>query len=419
MTSVHRSDLPAFVPGHSTIDPADLRRLVRELAPQTVDRYRWLHRHPELSFEERETSRFIADMLRTIDGVEEVSSPTPTSVVAAIQGTAPGDRETGNVGPARVIALRADIDALAVQEETGLEYASEVPGVMHACGHDGHVAILLSVASVLSGLRSRFRGEVRLLFQHAEEQPPGGARGLVAAGVLRGADAVVGLHLIAQLPTGSLALSSGPLMACSNTFSIRVTGAGGHGAYPHETVDPVAIGAQIVTNLQHIASRTVDPIASAVVSVTRFVADNQPNVIPSTVELGGTTRAFDADVRADVLRRLEQIATGVATAHGAIAEVTIEEGYPVLVNDGPLTEVVRAVLAAGLPDVALVEQHQEMGVDDFAVLASQVPGCFFNVGAGDPTWESSAPHHHPSFHIDERALPIGVEALTVVALGLL
>jgi amidohydrolase len=181
----------------------------------------------------------------------------------------------------------------------------------------------------------------------------------------------------------------------------------------------VAIGAQIVTNLQHIASRTVDPIASAVVSVTRFVADNQPNVIPSTVELGGTTRAFDADVRADVLRRLEQIATGVATSHGAIAEVTIEEGYPVLVNDGPLTEVVRAVLAAGLPDVALVDQHQEMGVDDFAVLASQVPGCFFNVGAGDPTWESSAPHHHPSFHIDERALPIGVEALTVVALGLL
>jgi amidohydrolase len=405
----------------SSIDAAEVRRRAQELAPRTVELYRWLHRHPELSFQEHDTARFIIQTLKAIDGVEQVESPTPTSVRAAIRGgSSPegGGAAEGGLDSC-VIALRADIDALAIDEQTGLEHASERPGVMHACGHDGHVAILLSVAQLLAGLRTNFAGEVRLLFEHAEEQPPGGAREFVAVGAMEGVDAVVGLHLNAQMPTGSIAASSGVVLASGDMFTIRVEGAGGHGAYPHETVDPVAIGAQIVTNLQHITSRTVDPMASAVVSVTRFLADSPRNVIPSSVELAGTIRALDADVRTAVLQRLERIATGVAVAHGAAVEVAIQEGYPVLVNDLRVTEVVRAAVAAGYSDCALVEQLPEMAIDDFSVLASEAPGCYFFVGAGDPVWERSFPHHHARFRIDEQSLPIGVAVLSHVALALL
>ena len=407
--------------GSSRADAATVRRLAQELAPWTLDLYHWLHRHPELSFQEHETARFITRTLKAIEGVEDIHSPTPTSVQAEVKGdlsSEGGDRfDSGRASP--LVALRADIDALAVDEQTDLAYASERPGVMHACGHDGHAAILLSVARLLADLRTNFAGTARLLFQHAEEQVPGGARELVAAGAMEGVEAVLGLHLIAQIPTGSVALSSGVVLAAGDMFTVRIEGAGGHGAYPHETVDPIAIGAQIVTNLQHITSRTVDPLASAVVSVTRFVADSPPNVIPSSVELGGTIRALDAHVHTAIARELKRIATLVASAHGATAHVAVQEGYPILVNDPSLTEVTRAAIAEGGFDVSLLEQRPEMGLDDFSVLVSEVPGCYFYVGARDPAWKRSFPHHHARFRVDARSLPIGVEVMSHAALAVL
>ncbi len=369
----------------------------------TADAVAWrrhLHAYPELSFHEHETARFVVETLGSFGGLE-LEQPTPTSVVARLHGERPG----------RTLALRADMDALPIQEESGVEFASHADGVMHACGHDGHTAMLLAVARLLVAQRAELAGEIRFLFQHAEEVPPGGAAELVAAGVLDGVDAVIGAHLMSTLEVGKVAAIEGPCSAAADTFSVRIHGRGGHAAFPHQTVDPIAVSAQAISSLQHIAARTTSPLDSVVVSVTRIAGGTADNIIPETVQLGGTVRAYREEVRRGTRDAMARILDGVTAAHGATVEFDYVDGYAPVVNDARLAAVVRE--AAG--DRA-VEMEPMMAGEDFSAYLRAAPGCFFFVGAGG---EGAFPHHHPRFTVDEEALPVGIETFVRTTLRLL
>jgi amidohydrolase len=283
---------------------------------------------------------------------------------------------------------------------------------MHACGHDAHTAILLAVARTLVERRDELAGEVRLVFQHAEELPPGGAKELVAAGVVDGADAVLGCHVFSKVPAGKVAVPVGPFMAAPDTFALEVRGRGGHAAMPHSAADPVVAAAQIVAGLQQIVSREVDPIKRAVVSVTRIHAGNADNVIPETVELGGTVRTFDAAVQAQVREALERIATGVAAAHRCEATLAYTEGYAATVNDAEAA----ALVAGNVDPGRLVEIEPIMGGEDFSAYGAVAPACFFVVGAGG---EDAFPHHHPRFTIDESAIGVAIDVFVRTAVDFL
>jgi amidohydrolase len=376
-----------------------------ELEQQAIAWRRHLHANPELSFEEVETSGFVEETLRGFDGLE-LSRPTPTSVVATLGGARPG----------KVLALRADIDALPIQEETGLEFASTRPGVMHACGHDGHTAMLLATAKTLAERRDDLAGEVRFLFQHAEELLPGGASQLVAAGVMDGVDLVVGAHLASIKDVGKVGCPAGPLAAAADTFSSEIRGRGGHAAAPHRAVDPVAVAAQVVTNLQHLVSRTVDPIKSAVVSVTRIHAGTADNIIPESVELGGTVRTFDREVRASVRDGLERVFRGVTEAHGAEFSLDYVDGYAPVVNDADAAALVESAARAELGDDAIMAAEPIMGGEDFSAYLAKAPGAFFWVGAGS---DDAYPHHHPRFVLDEASFRSGIAVFVRTALDYL
>jgi len=378
--------------------PADLEQ-------QAIAWRRHLHAHPELSFQEEETSRYVEETLRSFDGLE-LTRPTPTSVVASLQGTRPG----------KVLALRADMDALPIQEESGLEFASTRPGVMHACGHDGHTAMLLAAARLLSARREDLAGEIRFVFQHAEEKPPGGARQLVDAGVMEGVDLVLGAHLASMKDVGKVGCRPGPIAAAADTFSAEIRGRGGHAAAPHRALDPVVVAAQVVTNLQQLVSRSVDPLASAVVSVTRFHAGTADNIIPEAVELGGTVRTFDPAVRESLREGMERVFRGVTDAHGATFTLDYVEGYAAVINDEEAAALVKAAARAELGEDAIMETEPIMGGEDFSAYLEQAPGAFFWVGAGS---EDAVPHHHPRFTVDESALRPGIAVFARAALDYL
>ena len=351
---------------------------------------RHLHRHPEVSFEEHETSAWIAARLSEF-GVE-VTRPTETSVLGRV-----GD------GSGPVVALRADIDALPIHEESGVEFASSRPGAMHACGHDGHTAMLLGAARELAS--SEVAGEVRFIFQHAEEIAPGGARDLVAAGVMEGVDFVYGCHLWTPLAYGKVAAVPGDWMAAADFFRVRISGRGGHAGLPHTAVDVVAAASAFVGQLQHVVSRRIDPLQPAVVTVGSFHAGDAPNVLPGLAELSGTSRSFSPDVRERIPKLLEEIGHGVCAAHGATFELEYVWGYKPVVNDAAATSLVRSVVRGELAELDPI-----MGGDDFSAYLEAAPGCYAFVGAG-----GEFPHHHPRFVIDERALAIGTRMHVDVA----
>ncbi|WP_290589058.1 M20 family metallopeptidase [Alicyclobacillus sp.] len=383
----------------------DLRALVESVQEDVVRWRRHLHMNPELSFQEEKTSQFVYDTLASF-GAYELSRPTKTSVVARLIGKEPGP----------VLALRADMDALPITEENTFEFVSKNPGVMHACGHDGHTAILLGVAKALAGLKDQIRGEVRFFFQHAEELFPGGAEEMVKAGVTEGVDAVVGAHLWASERVGKVLVKAGALMAAPDAFYITIQGKGGHAAHPNETVDPIVIGAQVVLNLQHIASRNVDPLDPIVVSVCQFHGGTAHNIIPNSVELVGTVRTLNPALRDRVPELMERIIRGVTEAHGAQYTFRYERGYRPVLNDEAVTDKVRAALIEAFGDEGVQEAKPTMGGEDFSAFQAAVPGTFFFIAAGNPDKGIVYPHHHPRFTVDEDALPIGVEAfLNIVA----
>jgi amidohydrolase len=376
-----------------------------ELEQQAIAWRRHLHAHPELSFQEHETSAFLFELIGGMEGVE-LERPTETSIVATLR--------TGRPGP--TLALRADIDALPIEEETGLAFASENPGVMHACGHDGHTAMLLAAFNILHERRDELVGEIRFLFQHAEELLPGGARDLVAAGVMDGVDLVVGAHLFSLDELGKVGVLPGPHTAAADLFTIEVRGKGGHGAAPHKAVDPIAAAAQIISGLQHVVSRDVDPIERAVVSVCTVHGGTAGNIIPEIVELGGTVRTFAPEVRAQVREAMERYAQGIAEAHGATATLAYEEGYAPVVNDELASSLVEAAVREELGDDAFFVPEPIMGGEDFSAYLQDTPGAFFIVGAGG---ETHYPHHHPKFDWDEGAMRNGIAVFVRVALDYL
>ncbi len=382
-----------------TLPQDKLHTAVADVMNKVIAWRRHLHAHPELSFLEYNTAQFVYDALRPLPGLE-VSRPTRTSVLAKLVGKKPG----------KTIALRADMDALPIQEEHDFDFVSQAPGVMHACGHDGHTAILLGVAMVLSELTDDLTGEVRLIFQHAEELYPGGAEELVRAGVMEGVDVVLGAHLWAPLPVGLVAVTPGPLLAAPDTFHITIRGSGGHAAEPQKTVDPIAVGAQVVVNLQHICSRYKDPFLPGVVSVTQFVAGTADNVIPETSLLAGTVRTFDRELREQIPEQMKRIVQGVCAAHGATMEWEYQLGYRAVVNNEAVTDRLRAILLREFGESGVTVAKPTMGGEDFSAYLAKVPGSFFLIGAGNTAAGIVHPHHHPRFTVDEAALAIGVRA---------
>lgn len=388
----------------------ELRRMVEHMVarehPDTVRLRRLLHRHPELSHRETRTADRVERELAAI-GLATVR-PTATSVLASLS--------TGQSGP--VTVLRADMDALPIQEATGLDFCSVNDGIMHACGHDGHMAVLVSVARIAHSLRDRLAGEVRFLFQHAEESLPSGAPEIIECGVLDDADVIIGHHLWAPLPTGHIAVPRGPLMASTDYFDIAVTGRGGHAGLPHQTTDPVVIGAQITTNLQHVVSRETDPMQRLVVAVTGFHAGEHHAIVPETAILHGTVRALDENVRRRAAARIERIAGGIAAAHDAEARSTFRFGPATLINDAARTDVVRRAAIRQVGAESLVDTIEPvMAGEDFACYLEKLPGVFFLVGAAKRVGQTH-PHHHPRFDMDENAMAVATRVFVDVVLEL-
>lgn len=371
-----------------------------QMYQQMVEWRRHLHKNPELSFQEVETAKMIAGILESY-GIEVRTGVGGNGIVGKIYGDKPG----------KTIALRADFDALPIQDEKEVEYKSEVPGVMHACGHDGHTATLLAVAKILSENKHLLAGNVVLIHQHAEELFPGGASSMIEDGCLDGVDVVFGTHLSSRFPLGTYCYRSGYAMAAADSFEIKIFGKGGHGSSPHETVDSIAIGAQLVNQLQHIVSRRVNPLKEAVVSVGSFHAGNANNVIADSAVITGTVRTFDQEVRAFVEEELRNIVDGVCKTFRAEYEVVYKNGYPAVYNHEAEVEVFKDVIPSSVGEETLLEVPPIMGAEDFAYYLLKKPGMFYHTGARNEEIGASYPHHHPKFDFDERAMVYAAKSL--------
>lgn len=386
---------------------SDLLADARALDATLLHWRRHLHAHPELSGHEANTASYVAAALREM-GLE------PRERVGGMYGL------TVDLGPAGgpCVALRADMDALPIQEQTGLPYASRTPGVMHACGHDAHTAMLLGAARLLSARRGELARPVRLIFQPAEEQPPGGAKPMIDAGVLDGVERVYGLHIWSEMPVGTLGTRAGVFMASTDELDIVIRGRGGHAAMPQQCVDPIVAASQVVVALQSITSRSIAMTDSAVVSITQFNGGTASNIIPEEVRLAGTVRTLSEATRAAVLRRLREIVEGVARAHGAEARVEVGAGYPALVNDAAAVEsALRAARGLGIASESILQLAAQGGGEDFAYYARRVPSAFVFLGARNEAKGCVFAHHHPRFNIDEDALPLGAALLAALALS--
>lgn len=384
----------------NNINLSKIRLEIRSLQPQLVTWRRRIHQCPEMGFQEVQTAEFVAQQL-TKWGIDYQTGIAKTGVVATIKGDRPGP----------VLAIRADMDALPIQEENDVPYRSQRDGVMHACGHDGHTSIALGTACYLSQHRQDFAGTVKIIFQPAEEGP-GGAKPMLEEGVLKNpnVDAIVGLHLWNNLPLGTVGARSGALMAAVECFRCTIFGKGGHGAMPHQTIDSIVVSAQIVNALQTIVARNINPIDSAVVTVGELHAGTALNVIADTAKMSGTVRYFNPDLMGYFGKRIEEIIAGICQSHGADYQLDYWQLYPPVINDPVMTELVRSVAAEVVETPAgLVPECQTMGGEDMSFFLQQVPGCYFFLGSANPDKGFGYPHHHPRFDFDESALGMGVE----------
>lgn len=390
---------------------------VAQRRERLIELRRFFHQRPELSFEERETAAEIARRLRAL-GLEPREGVGGFGVVALLRGAAPSDH------PARTLLVRADIDALPVAEEADAAqrpWRSQTPGVMHACGHDGHIAIALTLAELLMARRDQFHGAVLFVFQPAEERI-GGALAMLADGVMRDpqVDATLGLHLWTPLPVGTVSVQAGAVFSSADEVALRVRGRGGHGAMPHLAVDPIVVAAEIITALQTLVAREVSPFHPAVVTFGAIHGGGAFNVIADSVELRGTLRAYAPEDRELLRRRIGEVARGVAEALRAEVEYEIRGGCPACVNDAAMAELTRraAIATVGEERVPGGDQRQAAS-DDMAYFLEAAPGCYFFVGASDTARGIDAPHHSARFDIAEDALPIGLEILARATLDYL
>ncbi|MGC4108345.1 MAG: amidohydrolase [Thermomicrobiales bacterium] len=385
---------------------------VDELLPGVVADRRWLHEHPELGFHETETAAFVLQRLESL-GVEDIRTGVGgTGVTALVRGI------KTSANPGKVLMLRADMDALPILEENAVEYVSQNPGVMHACGHDAHTAMLLATARLLMERRSEFSGAVKLLFQPAEEAHPGGAIGMIRDGALENphVDASLGLHVMSDVPTGKIGVQESFGTSNSDRFTIFVKGKGGHASAPHNTVDPVIIGSHIIVALQNLVSRETDPMEPAVLSVTANLAGEAFNVIPDSAEIRGTVRTYSGEVQDHLERRMAEVVEGIAKALGGSATLDYRRGYPCLPNDAGMAAIVRAAAIEVVGEDDVFEPPMGMGGEDYAYFAQAVPACFFWVGVRNDEKGLNWPHHHPRFDIDEDGMAAGIATMVAASI---
>lgn len=380
-----------------------------DLREETIARRRDFHQNPELAFNEVRTAQIVAQELRDL-GLEVTTGVAKTGVIGLLHGAA----ETP------VLGLRFDMDALPIQEETGAPYASVVPGKMHACRHDCHTAVGLSVAKLLAAQKDELQGTIKFIFQPAEEMDGGAAR-MIAEGVLENPslDYIMGFHVWNELPIGSYGLVPGPLMAASEIFNVKISGKGGHGAQPHATRDPILAAAHVITALQSIVSRNVDPLDTAVVSVCQVEAGTANNIIPQEALLTGTLRAFKPEVMAIVKERFRTIITEIAGTMGCQTEIELITVTEPVINDEALVALMTEITLEIHPDATIVTNMQTMGGEDFSLMMKKAPGCFMMVGSANPERGLNYGHHHPKFDVDESCLPYAVAIMAQGAMRVL
>jgi amidohydrolase len=386
------------------MDP--ILRNARQYRELMTELRRHFHMHPEPGWQEHETATLVRS---TLERFRIPYTPIPpTGTVAILEGEQPG----------RTVALRADMDALPIEEKSGQPYISQNKGFSHACGHDAHTAMLLGAAGVLSGMRHRIKGSIKLIFQPAEEIF-GGALSIIAGGAMKGVDAVFGMHILGALPSGTAAVSAGAVMAAASHFRLTVTGPGGHGGMPHEGVDAILAASAVIMNLQAIASREIDPLETGVVSVGRVAGGTAYNVLASRVEMEGTTRSFSEKVDAALEEKIGRISRNTARAYGAEASLTYTRSVPPTVNDLPLTALAEKAIDAVCGSEGRRSFSPVTGAEDFAFYLREVPGLFLFLGGGNKKKGLCFVQHHPSFDIDEDALEIGAALYARLALDFL
>ena len=365
-----------------------------------------LHRIPETAYTEEKTSRYVAAYLKSV-GLEVKTGIARTGVVGLLEG--------GNSG--RTLMIRADMDALEITEETGLDFASTHEGVMHACGHDAHMSMVLTAATILNEMKDHLKGTIKFLFQPAEEGP-GGAGAMIDEGVMEDphVDYAIGCHVWPDIPEGTIGVRPGPLMAAMDRFDLKIIGKGGHGAMPHQCVDALEVGCQVVNALQRVVSRQMNPVSPAVVTVGSFHAGEAFNVIPGTAEMCGTARTFDRAVWERFPQQMERIVRGVCESMGASYELDYVHGFPPLVNDAEVSRLVQGCAEETVGKEKVIEPEPTMGGEDMALFLEKAKGCFFFLGVGH---EGGAPLHNAEFDFNENALSLGVETYCRVALELL
>lgn len=380
-----------------------------KLQEETVERRRDLHRHPELAFKEYRTAQIVAKELQELS-LEVTTGIAETGVIGMLRGAADSP----------VLGLRFDMDALPIQEETGAPYSSEAAGKMHACGHDCHTAVGLSVAKLLAARRETLPGTIKFIFQPAEELDGGAAR-MIAEGALENPkpDYVLGFHVWNERPVGWYGLTPGPSMAGAGIFTVKLSGKGGHGAQPHVTRDPILATAHIVTALQSIVSRNTDPLDTAVVSVCKIEAGTANNIIPQEAVLSGTIRAFKPEVLAMINQRFHTLITEIAGAMGCQAEIDLIKVTEPVVNDPALAALMAETALEIDPDAKIDTDFQTMGGEDFSLMMQKAPGCFMMVGSANPERGLNYGHHHPKFDVDEACLPYAVAIMAQSALRVL
>ena len=411
--------LPAALP--ATL-PAALAAAAQALQPMLTATRRHLHAHPELSFQEHATMAYVSERLSAL-GVAHRTGAAGTGIIAYITGEKPVEAVAATApSPAlRTLALRADLDALPIQEVAGRAYGSTVPGVMHACGHDVHTTCLIGAAVLLQQHRTAFAGTVTLIFQPGEEKLPGGASLLLQEGALGNPlpQAIVGQHVLPALPVGKVGFRSGPYMASTDELELDITGRGGHGAMPHHTHDAVLAAAAVVLALQQVAARIGNPALPTALSIGRITAPGTYNVLPETVHLLGTFRTHNEAWREAAHGHIRRIAAAAAEAYGCTATVRINPGYPALVNDPALTATLRTLAEAYIGPQNIVDLDLYMTGEDFAYYSQVMPACFYRLGTGNAARGITAGVHTPDFDVDEACLPIGAGLMAWWALGLL
>ena len=388
---------------------AELRESAEEIAPGVVADRRYLHQHPELGFQEENTARLVTERLRALHLDDVQTGIAKTGVVGVLHG---------GKGPGKCVLLRADMDALPIEEESDVPYRSETPGVMHACGHDAHTAMLLGAARLLAERRDEFAGTIKFLFQPSEEANGGGAKPMIAAGVMEQphVDAAFGIHVGSTIPSGVVTVCPGPVHAAADTVRVKIRGLGGHAARPQMAIDPIVIGAHCIIALQSLVSREVNPLSPAVITVGTLHAGTVSNVIPEDASFVGTIRTFDEQTRNLLAERIPQVVRGICATFRATAEIEYQLGYPPTVNDAAMAALVAEVAREVVGPERAQQGEPGMAGEDMSYFINASTGAYYRLGIRNEAAGKTANHHHPRFDVDDDALATGVAMHAAVAL---